>query len=213
MTRTFTIAAALAAGVALVGMSGPAWAAGPYSVTTPGASSGTTSVTAATATGSASSPKVLFWTDYVDMDCNDMSATGTANLGSSVSNPIASISSVTFNTCRGPGGLAMNVTKVGTWALEGTAAVSGGKVNGIVKNVKAQVRSAVAGACDFDVEGDAPGYYDNATDTLYLDPAKPGNTLKITYVSGCSGAVVVNDDAYFQADLAISTPTGAITVS
>lgn len=127
------------------------------------------------------------------------------------------VTSLAFNTCTGPLGAATATSNTLPYGLtiesypgsqpDGTAANGVGYVGSVNVHV-------VNGFCEFDVTGDAPGYYLNSGD-LVLDPDTPGVTLPdgpltVSNASGCFGVVSNGDQPAFTADYAVTPP---ITVS
>ncbi|GGF37437.1 hypothetical protein GCM10011519_08720 [Marmoricola endophyticus] len=188
-----------AAGV--LAFSGPAFAAGSYTVTAGGQSTGTTAFT-----GTAGS--ISFTTPGADLSCGGGTAGGTLNLGTSDGTGIADISSASFSDCVGPLGIPLDVTQTGDWTLNATG-TPGAVTDGSITGVSAHV-SNPDGQCDFDVTGAVDGNFDSANQQLNVTS---GNVLTLSNVNGCFGILNDGDTADFSATYDVVADAGAIAIS
>ena len=206
---------AVTSAAALVTIAGPAWAAGPYTITAGTTSGGDVAYTAAT-TGA--SPQIHFNTPNVEMTCASGTAAGLLHTGSSPDGVnIASIDSTTWTDCLGPLGLAMTVTQTGDpvpWQLNVTGTPTGGVTVGTIDQVSAHVAATVnPDDCRFDVTGSVDGNFNESGQALTITTPTAGAQLDVTNVVGCFGLVSDPDTATFEGVYAISNPAGPITIT
>jgi len=199
------LAAALGA-TALVTVAGPAWAAGPYTVSAGGSSDGTSAF-------SGTAGAITFTSPNTSVNCSGGTAGGTVNLGSNADgSAIASIDSATFSGCSGPFGLSLNITQTQAWTLNATGAPDGGVTAGSITDVAADVTSTGFIPCSFSVSGSVDGSFDENTQTLAVAPAGTGG-LTISDVSGCVGFVSNGQVAQMTGSYTISADGGALSIT
>ncbi|KAA1422591.1 hypothetical protein FE697_010365 [Mumia zhuanghuii] len=139
----------------------------------------------------------------VSMGCTSSNGTGSLKVGASVANPHASISSIGFTGCTGPGGLPMTVTTAAGWNLSITG---GGPTvwNGTITNIAAHVVDAVGGTtCAFDVNGSVNGSFDEGTQDLTIT----SSSLTVSNMTGgCLGLIANGDPATFSGTYDLANP-------
>ena len=127
---------------------------------------------------------------------------------------IGTIDNTTWTNCTGPFGLTFGVTHVGTWNLNAVQTTSDPDLNvGSITNIEATISGP---ACSAKFTGGVPGYYNNATGTLQVDPTAPnpnGLELVASDVSGCLGVIQEGDKAEFSGNFAIDPDTIDLTYS
>jgi hypothetical protein len=145
---------------------------------------------------------VLTTESGIELTCDSASAAGTANLGTGVANPIATLppGSTQFNNCSGPFGLTFNVTHQGTWELHGDSYASG-VTTGRITNIVADISGPF---CEATVTGSVNGTYTNASDELEV---LPDQTLTVSTVdpnNDCLGLITQGEAAGFSGTFAIT---------
>ncbi|MFB9314526.1 hypothetical protein [Nocardioides plantarum] len=213
MKRTLLSTLAVAASAAILAMAGPATAAGPYTLTVGGSSTGTPAFT-----GTTTSAGISFNTPLVAMSCTSATATGTLAPGTGVSGAaIASINATTWSGCIGPLGLPMTVSGSGSWKLNATGTATTGtsdNVAGNISGVTATVsQTGNPTACSFKVTGVVDGIFKEGTSQLQVTPPTAVGSLVISNVVGCYGLVANGDPADFNGTYNIASPGGAIRIS
>ena len=206
---------AIASAAALVTIAGPAWAAGPYTITAGTTSGGDVAFTAAT-TGV--SPQIHFNTPNVEMACASGTAAGLLHTGSNPTGVnIAGIDSTTWTDCLGPLNLPMTVTQTGApvpWRLNVTGTPTSGVTVGTIDQVSAHVEATGdPDTCQFDVTGSVDGNFNESGQALTITTPTAGAALRTTNVVGCFGLVDEGGPATFEGVYAISNPAGPITIT
>lgn len=149
----------------------------------------------------------------VELNCTSSDASGTlASNASGTPAQIGGIASIGFDNCSGPIGLSFQVVPQNLpWSINGESYSNGvttGYIGGVVANLTGL-------GCDATVEGEAPGTYDNATDTLAPAPiAGSGHELVVTSVdpgANCFGLINQGDVVTFEAAYTVS-PGQDVTV-
>ncbi|GAA3987377.1 hypothetical protein GCM10023085_81780 [Actinomadura viridis] len=111
---------------------------------------------------------------------------------------IGTISSTTWDTCRGPLSLTFTVAHSGSWKLNAIQPTStAGRSVGTVTNVVANISGP---GCTATFSGGVPAYYDNSTGQLTFDPTAPnptGVSVVASGVSGCLGIITNGDVGRF----------------
>ena len=207
--------AAGAAAASLVGLSGPAIAAGPpYTVAVGGSTSGTQAVTAVSSGTVQFSARNSAGT-IINGNCTSVSGNGTVTKGTGLTQ-VATIDSMTWTGCRTPFG-PVAVAQSGTWVVNGTGsnATAGTEtIAGYVGNVTAGVATTPSTICSFTVTGQASASFDEATQTLKISETGYTGNLTLSGVSGCLGQLQNGNPANFVANLNINTGgAGAINLS
>lgn len=205
---------AAVAGVALVGVAGPAWAAAPYDITVGSSTSGTFALAGDAAGGidfAVQGPD-----DVQLLGCEIATASGTitAELGSDGLG-VGTITDTTWEDCIGPGGLSMQVTHVGNWSINIDGDASGTQVDGYIGDVQAQVSDIDASGmlCNFTVTGEAHGYFDTVTQQLVVEEVGFSGNLELSGVTGCFGLVTNGNPADFEGAYDIDSPGGLIDIN
>lgn len=145
----------------------------------------------------------------VELFCESSDAAGSAQGGTGLENPLASLpeGGVTFNDCQGPFGLTFEVAHVGTWHLNGVSYDGSDVTTGTLDDITAQISGP---ACEATVTGSVNATYTNSTATLTVLPEQ---TLTISTVdpnNDCLGLISQGEHAGFSGDYAISP---ALTVT
>lgn len=147
----------------------------------------------------------------IQLFCTSSTAGGTAQSGTGLSNPLATIPEVggiAFVDCQGPFGLTFEVEQVGDWVLNGTSydaatGVTTGTIDGITADI-------VGPACNATVTGSVNATYTNSTAELAV---APDFTLEITFVdpaNDCLGLITQGEHASFDGTYVIDP---ALTVT
>ncbi|MFI5430090.1 hypothetical protein [Aeromicrobium sp. UC242_57] len=223
--------AALLGAAALAVLANPAMAAGPIKIDVGANTTGVHNWTAV-----AKAPGIDFDVYHngvpVSMGCSTATATGTVTAGTTTTGlNVGRITGTTWGTkptpyapCVGPGGIDMNVTQIGNWALnfdltpKPTAPIAD-VIAGQITGVSAHVASKIPGLCEFDVTGSA----DMAFHERKLKSAGPpavyaqalvvnetSGNLIVDNVVGCFGAITNGDEAHFQGEYNVTSPDGLI---
>lgn len=137
----------------------------------------------------------------IELTCDSADAAGTANLGTGVANPLATLpaGSTQFNNCSGPFGLTFDVTHVGTWELHGDSYANGvttGRITNIVANISGPF-------CEATVTGYVPGTFTNDSDELAVLPELTLD-LEVDPANDCLGLITSEDTAGFEGVFAIT---------
>jgi len=163
--------------------------------------------------GAAGVTKLLDTTTHQTLTCKSSATKATLKHGSGQTNPIGSITSVTFSSCTGPGGLAFTVaTSASTttpWHLTGntfSGGVTHGKITGIKASLSGSGCSATVAGTTATSTGTVTGTYTNSSGIL----KGSGGNLHIFGVNGCFGLIANGDASTFSASYTI-TPKQTIT--
>ena len=205
--------------LAALAFAAPALAAPPanYTVAVGG------STTAANHAFTASSGPITFVVNGSTMTCGSTSATGVIHSGTGIQ-PIADITSTTWNACYDGLGTPLTVTQIGTWHLKGNdvnvhSGLIDGHIIGTISDINARVRdTAASGACDFNVGGTADIWFNETSSpqALHVNENGADSSLKVTSLaspgSNCLGAVSVGAAAKFNGDYNLSVPDGAVDI-
>ena len=145
---------------------------------------------------------VLTTESGIELSCESADAAGTANLGTGVANPIATLpaGSTQFNNCSGPFGLTFTVTHVGTWELHGDSYASD-VTTGRITNIEADISGPF---CEATVTGEVNATFTNSSDELAV---LPDQTLTISYVdpaNDCLGLITQGEAAGFSGTFAVT---------
>ncbi len=208
--------AAGAVSVSLVALAGPAFAAGPpYTVSVGGSSAAGTHAITANSVGTVKFSAKNSAGTIVNMNCTSVAGAGQVTSGTGV-NPVATITSTTWSGCTIPGGAA-TVSQVGTWNVTGTGgnATAGTEtVAGTIGNVTAGIQTtANPNVCKFTATGAPTGSFDEAGQQLRISEVGYTGNLTLSNVSGCLGRLQNGNAADFEANLAVTSPDGAIDLS
>jgi hypothetical protein len=143
----------------------------------------------------------------VQLTCTGSDANGV--LESSASGTpaqLGTIENITFDDCSGPLGLSFGVVPGGNeaWTINGES-YADGVTTGYIGGVVATLTGI---GCEATVEGEAPGTYDNATNTLAPAPRTgSGHELVVTSVdssANCFGLISEGDVVTFEAEYSVS---------
>ena len=210
--KAFRRILAIASAAVLVTIAGPAWAAGPYTITAGAQTSGTVAYTGST-TGAG--PQVRFNTPYLELGCDSGTAAGTFNLGSnSTGENIGSIDAGTFTECVGPFGLPLTFTQIGTWTVDATAAPSGGVTPVTIENVSVHVEATGdPETWAHDITGSMDGTLDKSTQVLTITTPTAGAALFTTNVVGTFGLVEEGGPATLEMSYELANPAGPIAIT
>jgi len=158
-------------------------------------------------TGSATKPTLKDTKSGTTLTCASSSTTATLKSGS---NPIGSISALSFKTCTGPVGLTFTVKLNGLPYKLNANSESSGVVKGTITGIKAVLSGS---GCTADVDGTSAssagqvtGTYTNSTGVLKVS----GGNLHIWNVNGCFGLIANGDPSTYSASYKI-TPKQTIT--
>jgi hypothetical protein len=220
--KTLTVGAAT---IGLIALAGPAFAAGPpYTVSVGGSSAAGSHPFTATSTGTVVFNAKNNAGTVINMNCTSVSAAGTVTSGTGV-NPVATITSTTWNGCKIPGGNA-TVTQSGNWNLTGTGSASTADetIAGYVGNVSAGVAlTASPGTCSFTAAGPvaggaatpgkANGSFNETTQQIVINETGYTGNLTLSGVGPCLGQLQNGNKANFAATLNVTSPDGAIKLS
>lgn len=146
------------------------------------------------------------------LTCTAATASGTAKSGSGLTNPLATLSKVTFSSCTGPAGLTFKVTTSALpWDLNGTSyASSTGTTTGTITGIHAQL-TGTNSSCKATVDGTSAtadngmvkATHKNSTPTK-LSVIASGDNLHAYNVSGCLGALNSGDPTTYVATYTLS---------
>jgi len=141
------------------------------------------------------------------LTCASSATAATLKKGSGLTNPLGKITSVTFSTCTGPGGLTFTVATSASsttpWKLNASTFSSGvthGHITGIKASLSGNGCSATVAGTTATTVGTVNGTYTNSTGILKVS----GGNLHVWNVSGCLGLINSGDATTF---------VGAYTVS
>jgi hypothetical protein len=167
-------------------------------------------------TGSAGTTKLTDKATGQVLTCASSATSATLKKGSGQANPIGKITSVTFTTCKGPGGLVFTATtsasKTNPWKLTGSSYNSGtgvtkGSITGITASLSGNGCTATVGGTTATSKGKTTGTYTNSTHILKVS----GGNLHVWNVSsGCLGLLNSGDASSFVGNYTIS-PAQTIT--
>jgi hypothetical protein len=204
------IPATLVGAAALVAIAGPALAGvtPPYGVSVGGSS------TAADHAYTAHSSSITF-TVHSNvgpqvMTCTDVTVAGNVHAGPSGENPIASITSSTWNDCKFNSN-DVSVSQNGTWNVTGTGTATSGTTDNVAGNITGADANVSFATCGFEVTGSAAGTFDEANQQI--DVNETGGHLSIASAGiGCFGILSAGNTADFVGNFTITSPDGAINV-
>lgn len=186
---------AVVAAVAVFG-AGPAFAA-TWTVTPGGSVSGSAGTTTLKDTNTGAT-----------VTCSSSKATGSLKSGSGLSNPIGTISTLTFSNCTGPLGIAFTATVTGPLSLNANS-YSSGVTSGTITHIHGTVSG---GGCSAVIDGTS-ATADNGTvnatftnSTSVLKVLTTGSTLHIYNSSGCFGLLNNGDGTTFSGSYTITPP-------
>jgi hypothetical protein len=149
------------------------------------------------------------------LTCKSMVAKGTAKSGSGLSGTgIASITSVTFKACTGPGGLAVTITsqhlpwKLNAKSYNATTGVTTGTITGAEASMSATGCTATTAGPTSTTPATVGGTYTNSTHRLKTGAA--GSNMHVWNVSGCFN-LIKNGDPVVLKGTSTLTPAQTIT--
>ena len=196
----------------LVTIAGPAWAAGPYTITAGTTSTGDVAYTAAT-TGAA--PYIFFATPNVQLACDSGTVDGNLFLGSNATGEnIGSIASSTWTNCPGPLGLPLTFTQVGTWSLNATGTPTGGVTPVTIENVSVHVEATDdPGSWAHDITGSMDGILDESTQVLTITTPTHGARLETSNTVGTFGLIQDGEEVTLEMSYELTNPAGPIAIT
>lgn len=160
----------------------------------------------------ATSGQITLKNGTVTILCDSGSAAGTMPNGSGLGESLVSSTSSSLSNCKGPAGVTVTISHVGTWTFLARTYVNGvttGRIGGITATVTAPT-------CVLTVAGSVGATYTNLTGILKVDPAlnvEEEAELTISAVDGCMDLVHDGDhptaSGTFQVDprtVQISSP-------
>jgi hypothetical protein len=142
------------------------------------------------------------------LTCASSATKATLKKGSGLTNPLGKITSVTFTSCTGPGGLSFTATTSASsthpWKLNGSTYSSGvthGSITGIKASISGSGCTATVAGTSSSTPGKVKGTYTNSTHVLKVS----GGNLHIYNVSsGCLGLINTGDPSTFTGSYTIS---------
>jgi len=165
-------------------------------------------------TGTAGKTTLTDTATHQVLTCQSSATKANLKKGSGQTNPLGKITSATFSTCTGPGGLTFTVTTSASmttpWKLNGSTFSSGvthGSITGIKASLSGSGCSATVAGTTATSTGKVTGTYTNSTGILKVS----GGNLHVWNVSsGCLGLINTGDATTFVGSYAIS-PKQTIT--
>ena len=154
----------------------------------------------------------------VNMNCTEISGTGTVMKGVGV-NPIASITSTTWTGCRFPWFGALNVIQNVSSNIAGTGATAtagtSDSVTGHFGNVNfGWVAASSPASCSFTVSGKLDMAFNEATQQILINETGYSGDAVLSNVGPCAGQVQAGNPFDMVAKLNVSTGgAGAINLS
>jgi hypothetical protein len=144
------------------------------------------------------------------LKCQSSATKATLKKGSRQANPIGKITSVTFTSCTGPGGLHFTATtsasKTHPWNLDASTFSSGvthGMITGITAALSGNGCTATVAGTTSKTPGKVTGSYSNSTHVLSVS----GGNLHVWNVSsGCLGLIKTGDGTTFVGKYTIKPP-------
>lgn len=156
-------------------------------------------------------------TSGIAFDCTSSDSSGTIPSDSYTTPADVGDINVDFNNCSGPLGPVTATPADQPYDLVVTSydanAGAAGQGFGYVGPVNVHVSMP---GCDFDVVGNAPGHYDNATHTLTMGGTLPDGVapLEPTNIVGCIGFVNPGDELTYEGDYLVTDPVDpSITIT
>ena len=150
------------------------------------------------------------------LTCKSSATKATLKKGKGQTNPIGKITSVTFTTCTGPGGLSFtaktSASKTHPWKLNGSSYRSGvthGSITGVKASISGSGCTATVAGTSASKPGQVTGTYSNKTHVL---TASGGNLHIYNVSSGCLGLIKSGDASAFTGHYTIK-PAQTITGS
>lgn len=144
--------------------------------------------------------------------CSSSAASGSLKSGSGLSNPIGSITTITFSNCTGPLGIRFVASVTGPFPLNANS-YSSGVTSGTITHIHGTVSGTGCSATIDGTSATADNGTVNATftnSTSVLKTLTTGSTLHIYNVSGCFGLLNNGDGATFSGSYTI-TPHQTVT--
>jgi hypothetical protein len=182
------LAATAAAGLVVAG---PAFAAPPYIVAVNNDTSGADHAYTATSSG-----PVTFAMGTLTMTCSGIQLAGDVHTGTSVGNPIASITSSTWTGCvtntSPPLPVTTNPDHAPAWGVDAFGTATSLTTNDITGDLGGLVVGASAGTCTFTMSGSADAVYQESQQTLLVNE-QSGNLVVSGASFGCFGQVTNGD--------------------
>jgi hypothetical protein len=151
--------------------------------------------------------------------CTASNTSGTLTNGTNLSNPLGSITSVTFSSCSGLGFSFTSVVASGTSTINGDSYDSTtGVTTGHISGIHIELQTNPASNCDLILDGTGggntgvvSGTYDNTSGVFTLNSkAGIGDTLVATVVAGCVGLTQTGDAITVAGDYSVTNSSGGI---
>jgi hypothetical protein len=145
------------------------------------------------------------------LTCKSSATKATLKKGSGLSGTgLGKITSVTFTSCKGPGGLAFtaktSASSAHPWSLNASSYKSGvtkGSITGITASISGSGCTATVAGTKASSKGTTTGTYTNSTHTLKVS----GGNLHVWNVSaGCLGLIKSGDPSTFTGSYKITPP-------
>ena len=144
------------------------------------------------------------------LKCKSSATKATLKKGSRQTNPIGKITSVTFTSCTGPGGLHFTATtsasKAHPWKLNASSFKNGvtkGTITGVTAALSGNGCTATVAGTNAKSPGKVTGSYSNSTHVLSVS----GGNLHVWNVSsGCLGLINTGDGSTFAGGYKIKPP-------
>jgi hypothetical protein len=140
----------------------------------------------------------------IQLSCASSTADGTAQSGTGLSNPLATIPEtpgIVFNDCSGPFGLTFEVTQVGDWSLNGASYDGSDVTTGSIDGITADI---VGPGCNATVTGSVPVTFTNSTDVLAVQPEFTLVVSTVDPSNNCLGLINEGEHANFDGDYLIA---------
>lgn len=193
MRKTSAACLAIVTAAVVVGIGTPAFAAD-WTVTPGGAVTGTGGTTTLKDTRSGAT-----------LTCASSTTDATVQSGSGLSGTaIATVTAATFNTCKGPLGINLDVTTGAVAYQLNAVSYADGVTSGTLENITASISgllcSASVAGTTATTPGTVTGTYTNSTHTLSVS----GGNLHIWNVSGCFGLLKAGDPVSYVASYVLS---------
>lgn len=162
-------------------------------------------------TGNAPQPTLHDTNTNTTLNCQNSATAATLKSGSGLTNPIGQISSVTFASCMGPGGLvftmATSASSANPWSLvansyNASTGVTTGEITNITASIEGSNCSALINGTTPTSPGEVTSTFTNNASTLKIS----GGDLRAWDVNGCLGLINNGDLVSFNAIYKISPP-------
>ncbi|MPZ84527.1 MAG: hypothetical protein GEV28_30725 [Actinophytocola sp.] len=150
------------------------------------------------------------FTCTTDADGAASTATGDLKIGPGVTNPLGDVKTLNFHNCSGPLGAVTATPNDLPYDINGYTFDDMATVNETVGYIGPVNVHVSMDNCAFDVVGNAPGFFDNATSELRVDPAAqlPAGVEPLHPINiNCLGLVNETDVLTYDGDYTVSPHT------